>query len=146
MFGELARRRPALARTLSRHVGALEAGSLEPRTRELCALMVAWLNACERCLDAHTETARALGVDPQTLEDLADFARSERFSAAERAALQAAVALTREPRGLPPAVTAELARYFDAGRVVEIVAAIGLHNYLARLNNGLRTLEDGDAV
>jgi AhpD family alkylhydroperoxidase len=141
VFGELARRRPQVARTLARHVSELERGTLDARTRELCALMVAWLNACDRCLDAHAETARALGVDAPTLDDLADFARSERFSPAERAALAAAVALTREPRALPPAVAAELARHFDADGMLEIIAAIGLQNYVSRLNNGLRTLE-----
>jgi AhpD family alkylhydroperoxidase len=144
VFAELARRRPTLARTLARHVRAMETGSLDARTRELCALMVAWLNACERCLDAHAQTARALGVDAGTLNELADFARSEKFSAAERAALAAAVALTREPRALPPAVSAELARHFTPDDAVEIVATIGLQNYLSRLNNGLRTLpQDG---
>jgi uncharacterized peroxidase-related enzyme len=129
--------RPQIARTLARHVDELENGTLPPRTRELCALMVAWLNACHNCLEAHAEMAAQLGVDRATLDDLADFARSERFSPAERAALAAAVALTREPRALPPAVRAGLDAHYDAGTIVEIVATIGLYNYLTRANNAL---------
>lgn len=137
LFGSLALR-PQLARTLARHLEALETGTLDRRTQELCALMVAWLNACERCVETHAEMACQLGVDRETLDALGDFARSERFVAAERAALAATVALTREPRGLPEPVRAELLRYFDPAQIVDLVATIGLHNYLTRASNALR--------
>lgn len=130
--------RPQIARTLARHVEELERGSVPRRTKELCALMVAWLNACENCTEVHAEMARNLGVDQRTLDDLGDFARSERFTQPERAALTAAVALTREPRALPQTVRAQLEACYDAGEIVEIVATIGLHNYLTRASNALR--------
>ncbi len=130
--------RPQLARTLARHLAALEDGSVPRRTQELCALMVAWLNACENCTQTHSEMALALGVDRGTLDELGDFARSERFSPSERAALAATVALTREPRALPQGLRDQLELHYDSGEIVEIVAAIGLHNYLTRANNALR--------
>lgn len=130
--------RPQIARAMARHIESVEGGTVPRRTKELCALMVAWLCACERCLEAHAEVARRLGVDQATLDDLANFARSDRFSPAERAALAAAVALTREPRGLPPAVQRELAACYDAGEIVEIVATIAVYNGIARANNALR--------
>ena len=136
---ESLRPRPQLARTLARHVAAVDDGSVPRRTKELVALMVAWLNACERCARVHSEIALELGVDGAALEALGDFARSPRFTPAERAALAAAVALTREPRALPAPVTEELERFYDAGEIVEIVAAIGLHNYVTRVSNALRT-------
>jgi AhpD family alkylhydroperoxidase len=129
--------RPELARTLARHVAELNEGSVARRTKELCALMVSWLNACENCTEAHAEMARSLGVDRATLDDLTNFARSDRFSPGERAALSAAVALTREPRALPPPVREQLEAHYDAGEIVEIVAAIGLTNYLSRASNAL---------
>jgi AhpD family alkylhydroperoxidase len=131
--------RPHVARTLARHIAALEDGSVPRRTKELCALMVAWLNACENCTQTHSEIALRLGVDRATLDELGDFARSRRFAPSERAALAAAVALTREPRALPEAVRDELERHYDAGEIVEVVAAIGLYNYITRANNALRT-------
>ena len=137
LFGALAAR-PQLARTLAAHVRELDAGTIPPRTRELIALMVAWLNACEYCTCVHEEIARDIGVDEQTLATLGDFARSPLFSPAERAALSATVALTREPRALPPPVWDELRAQYDEGACVEIVAAIGLNNYLSRVVNALR--------
>lgn len=133
--------RPELARTLARHAAAFETGTIDRRTHELCALMVAWLNACESCLQSHAEVARALGVDAQTLAELGEYASSERFSAAERAALAAAVALTREPRALPEPVRAQLAEHYSRVQIVEIVAVVGLYNYLTRASNALRTVD-----
>jgi AhpD family alkylhydroperoxidase len=130
--------RPQIARTLARHVDEVAShGTVSQRTKELCALMVAWLCACEYCTCAHEVIAQRIGVDRATLDDLGNFAASERFSAPEQAALAAAVALTREPRGLPPAVLAGLESHYDAGEVVEVIAAIGLYNYLARVGNAL---------
>jgi uncharacterized peroxidase-related enzyme len=139
-FWEALGARPQIARTLARHIGAIEEGAVSRRTKELVALMVSWLNACENCTEVHAEMARALGIDQTTLDELGNFAVSERFSDAERAALSAAVALTREPRALPDAVRDRLAEHYDEGEFVEIVATIGFYNYVTRANNALRTV------
>jgi AhpD family alkylhydroperoxidase len=130
--------RPELARSLAAHVREFESGTLPPRTRELIALMVAWLNACEYCTCVHEEIARGLGVDAATLATLGDFARSPHFSDAERAALAATVALTREPRALPPPLWEGLRANYDEAECVEVIAAIGLNNYLSRVINALQ--------
>jgi AhpD family alkylhydroperoxidase len=132
--------RPALARSLAAHVRELDAGTLPPRTRELIALMVAWLNACEYCTCVHKEVASGLGVDEATLATLGDFARSPLFSDPERAALAATVALTREPRALPPPLWEALRANYDEAGCVEVIAAIGLNNYLSRVINALPPL------
>ena len=130
--------RPQIARTLAAHVRALnEDGTVAPRTKELIALMVGWLNACDYCTCVHEEIALKLGIEMETLAELGDFARSDRFSAAERAALAATVALTREPRALPPPVLAELREHYNEGEIVEILCAIGANNYVSRLSNAL---------
>ncbi len=72
------------------------------------------------------------------LDDLADFGRSERFGPKERAALSAAVAITREPRGLPDTLWRQLREQFDDGQIVEIICTIGLFNYFNRVNNALQ--------
>lgn len=72
------------------------------------------------------------------LDEIWDFARSPKFSAAERAALAAAVAMTREPRGLPEPVWEELRKHYDDGEIVELVCSIGLFNYFNRVNNALQ--------
>jgi AhpD family alkylhydroperoxidase len=129
--------RPQLARTLARHVEEAGNGTVPRRTKELVALMVSWLSACTNCVEVHAEMARALGVEQAALDELGDFARSAHFTEAERAALSAAVSLTREPRALPPAVRAALDEQYEPGEIVEVIATIGLYNYITRVNNAL---------
>jgi uncharacterized peroxidase-related enzyme len=137
MFEALAAR-PQIARSLAAHLRDLsESGTVPGRTKELVALMVGWLNACEYCTCVHEDVARTLGVDEETLTQLGDFATSPRFSDAERAALAATVALTREPRALPPAVWEALRANYDEGEIVEILAVIGANNYVSRVSNSL---------
>ena len=137
MFDVLAAR-PEIARSLAAHLRALsETGTVPERTKELVALMVGWLNACEYCTCVHEEIARNLGVDEATLSALGDFATSARFNDAERAALSATIALTREPRALPPTIREQLDAHYDEGEIVEILAAIGVNNYVSRVSNAL---------
>jgi AhpD family alkylhydroperoxidase len=137
LFDALAAR-PVLARSLAAHVRDFETGTLPPRTRELIALMVAWLNACEYCTCVHEAIARSIGVDEATLAELGDYARSPHFSEPERAALAATVALTREPRALPPPLWEALRANYDEAGCVEVIAGIGLNNYLSRVVNALQ--------
>ena len=129
--------RPQLARSLAAHVREFETGVLPPRTRELIALMVGWLNACDYCTCVHEEYALKLGVDTQTLSSLGDFARSPHFSDAERAALTATVSLTREPRAIPPPVWDALRAHYNEPECLEVITLIGLNNYVSRVSNAL---------
>ena len=77
-------------------------------------------------------------MEQSTLDALGDYTRSDEFSDAERAALGAAVALTREPRALPPAVQAQLDAHYDAGERVEIISVVALFNAINRMSNALQ--------
>ncbi|GAC1387674.1 MAG: hypothetical protein NVSMB31_00380 [Vulcanimicrobiaceae bacterium] len=77
-------------------------------------------------------------MEQEILDELWDYARNPKFSEAERAALGAAVAITREPRGMPEPVWEELRKHYDDGQIVEIVCSIGLFNYFNRVNNALQ--------
>jgi alkylhydroperoxidase family enzyme len=112
--------------------------AIEPATVALCAAMVAGLTFCTPLLVECRREARKHGVDAGKLNELWGFARSERYGPAERAALSAAVALTREPRALPEAVAKELRESYDDGQVAEIVCAIAETNALARIVNALQ--------
>lgn len=137
MFEALAAR-PQIARSLAAHLRDLsDTGTVPARTKELVALMVGWLNSCDYCTCVHEEAARSLGVDEATLTELGDFSTSPRFNDAERAALSATVALTREPRALPPAVWEALRASYDEGEIVEILTVIGANNYVSRVSNSL---------
>ena len=132
--------RPGIARTAQEHVDAImRGGSVAEATKALCAAMVSAINDCRPSIVEYRRRAAELGVDADTLNALWDYGRSDRFDAGQRAALAAAVALTREPRALPAAVREQLEACFDEGEIVEILCAIGLVNYLNRVSNALGT-------
>jgi AhpD family alkylhydroperoxidase len=119
----------------------METGRVPRLTKELCAAMVAGLAFCRPLLVEHRRNARRLGADAPMLTQLWENARSSRYTSGQQAALAAAVALTREPRALPAAVRAELAKHYDDAQTAEILCAIGLANYRVRVANGLMTPE-----
>jgi len=130
--------RAEIDRAMAAHMRAvMHGGSVETQTKELCALMVSWLNACDACVSAHRQYAQTLGISQAQLDALFDYARSPEFDDPTRAALAAAVALTREPRALPPAVREDLARHYDDEQIYEIVGAIALYNAVTRASNAL---------
>lgn len=132
--------RPGIARTLAAHVGAvMRGGTVTEATKALCAAMVSAINDCRPSIVEYRRRAADLGVDSETLNALWDYGRSDRFDDAQRAALAAAVALTREPRALPPAVRAQLESNFDEGGIAEVLCVIGVVNYANRVSNALGT-------
>jgi uncharacterized peroxidase-related enzyme len=129
---------PEIAQTLYAHLETVMGeGRVPRRLKELCAVLVSALNQCEYCMSARREEAQRLGVEPAVLRDLHDYARSDNYSDAEKAALAATIALTREPRALPVNLWEGLRKHFDAAQIIELLAVIGLFNDLNRLNNAL---------
>jgi len=128
-----------LAGALASHASqVMEEGCVPPLTKQLCAAIVAGLNYCTPALVEHRKRARELGASTALLNDLWDSARSEHFTPAQKAALAAAVALTREPRGLPDPVYEALREHFSPPEIVEVLGAIGFENYRNRLQNALQ--------
>lgn len=133
-------RAPGIAVTLQSHIEeVMRRGSVPERTKVLCAAMAAGLAYCQPALTAHRRRARQLGADAATLSALWNYAGSEHFSSAEKAALAATVALTREPRALPDRLWDDLREHYNDSQIVELLCAIGLSNYLDRVSNALQT-------
>jgi uncharacterized peroxidase-related enzyme len=132
--------RPEIARSLSAHLEVLmQSGRVPQVTKELCAAMVSAVNFCQPSVVEHRRRAADLGVDADTLNALWDYARSDRFTGAQKAALAAAVALTREPRALPEAVRTQLQAHYDEAGILEVLCVIGAFNYVNRISNALQT-------
>jgi AhpD family alkylhydroperoxidase len=128
-----------MSAALQAHAHTVMQGGCVPEvTKELCAALVAGLNDCRPSLIEHRRNARKHGVDAVTLTEIWNHATSERYTPALRAALAAAVALTREPRALPASVRHELRAHYDDAQIVEILCVIGLENYRNRVMNALQ--------
>jgi AhpD family alkylhydroperoxidase len=139
LFATIAVRQDIAASTAEHVRVLLRHGSVSRATKALCAAMVSAVNFCEPALIAYRREARAAGITVEMLNALWDFARSDLFTGAQKAALSAAVALTREARGLPEPVWDALRRDYDDGEIVEILSVIATTNALNRLSNALQT-------
>jgi AhpD family alkylhydroperoxidase len=131
--------RPHLAATAAEHLRALlQGGTVPPVTKALCAALVSAINFCQPALIAYRREARHAGASTQMLNALWDFARSDLFTPAQKAALSAAVALTREARGLPETIWKDLRDAYSDGEIVEVLMLIGTVNALNRVSNALQ--------
>ncbi|HKU67079.1 MAG TPA: carboxymuconolactone decarboxylase family protein [Candidatus Baltobacteraceae bacterium] len=132
--------RPEIAGAAGEHLRAvMQCGTVPAATKALCAAMVSAINFCEPALVAYRREARAAGVSIDALNALWDFARSDHFTNAQKAALSAAVSLTREARALPDTVWNQLRAEYGDGEIVEILCVIGIVNALNRVSNALQT-------
>ncbi len=82
--------------------------------------------------------ARRHGWSDDQVGNLADFRNRNDFSDAEKAALELAERVTRDPHEVDDAFWTELRRHYDEGEIIELLAAIGLFNYFNRFNDALR--------
>jgi alkylhydroperoxidase family enzyme len=82
--------------------------------------------------------ARRHGFSEDQINNLADFRNRSDFTDAEKAALELAERVTRDPHEVDDEFWMKLRRYYDEGEIIELLAAIGLFNYFNRFNDALR--------
>ena len=82
--------------------------------------------------------ARRHGWTDDQINNLANFRNRSDFNDAEKAALELAERVTRDPHSVDDDFWAELRKYYDEGEIIELLAAIGLFNYFNRFNDALR--------
>ncbi len=138
MFRVMAHR-PEIFSTMQAHFAAvLSTGTVPTKLKELIIVRTSQVNETPYCLASHTILARNLGWTDDQLAHLADWARSDDFTRAEKAALRLAETVTRNANAVTDEQFAELRCFYSEGEIVELLCAIGLFNYFNRFNNALR--------
>jgi uncharacterized peroxidase-related enzyme len=131
--------RPEIFRTMIAHFRAvMNTGTVPAKLKELVIVRTSQINRCEYWLSSHTALARRHGWTDAQIDNLADFGQRSDFNDAEKAALDLAERVTRDPHEVDDAFWAELRRHYDEGEIIELLAAIGLFNYFNRFNDALR--------
>ena len=99
---------------------------------------------CRYC-QAHTiRAAERYGADQEKMDNIWEYQQHPAFSAAERAALNFAIAASTVPNGVTEEISEELRQHWDEGEIVEILGVVALFGYLNRWNDSMATtLEDG---
>ncbi|MFB6230226.1 MAG: carboxymuconolactone decarboxylase family protein [Salinibacter sp.] len=116
--------------------------SLSPALRLLLKRYVAFLNGCAFCIDMAEADAEDRGVDVDKLRKVADYEASDRFSAAERAALAHAEAVTEDVH-VDDATFETLRDPFSEREIVEVTWLCAAENYWNRISAPLNIGSDG---
>ncbi len=120
---------------------AVEKGGVPRRTLELVHLRASQINGCSVCVDGHPRLAKKAGETDERLFAVAAWRDAPYFTAAERAALALAEAVTRlsdRADPVPDALWDEAARQYDEPALAALVLAIANINVWNRLNVATR--------
>jgi alkylhydroperoxidase family enzyme len=109
-------------------------GTVSPLVRNLAMLRVAQLAGCEFRIDSVSAACRDAGAPAEKTAAVAAFRDDPGFSAAERAALALAEAMTRTPADVTDEDFAQARREFSDQQLVELAATIAGENYRTRFN------------
>jgi alkylhydroperoxidase family enzyme len=85
-------------------------------------------------MDSNAAGSSRAGASKEKIAAIANFATSDLFSEAEKAALAVAEGMTRTPADVSEAEFAEARRHFTDEQLVELAATVAMENYRARFN------------
>lgn len=133
--------RPAIATAfIQLNMAVMEnKGRVTSGLKRLIAYMSSHATGCNYC-QAHTIRAAQRYDEPtEKLENIWEFRTHPAFSAAERAALELAIAASKIPNAVDNALQLEVSNHWDQGEIVEIMGVIALFGYLNRWNDSMAT-------
>jgi uncharacterized peroxidase-related enzyme len=115
-------------------------GALDGTLKRLVATVVSGAAGCRYC-QAHTAhgAVKMNGADAEKISAVWGYATDPRFSAAERAALDLALAAGQQPNAATDAHFATLRQHFSEQQILEIMGVIALFGLLNRWNDTLAT-------
>ena len=119
-------------------------GALDPVLKRLIATITSGASGCRYC-QAHTAhgAVQMAGADQEKVAKVWEYQSDPAFSAAERAALDLALAAGTQPNAATDEHFRELEKHFSKQHIMEIMGVIGLFGFLNRWNDTLATeLED----
>lgn len=132
---------PEATKALAAVSAGLHRVGLEHRLIELVFMRVSQMNGCAFCLDMHARALRQAGETEARLDQLAGWRDSELFTAAERAALLWAEALTRVGEThAPDEAYLPLKQHFDEAGIANLTFAVAVINAWNRVSVGLRAV------
>ncbi len=120
---------------------AVQKGRLPASTLELTHMRASQINGCSACIEGAIRHAHRSGALDERLLMVAGWQHSSRFTAAERAALELAEAITRladRPDAVPDETWQRAAEHYDERALAALVLHVALTNLFNRLNVSTR--------
>ncbi len=116
---------------------AVQKGGLPASTLELTHMRASQINGCSACIEGAFRHAHKSGETDERLALVAAWRHSSRFTAAERAALDLAEAMTRladRSEAVPDEIWTRVAEHYDERALAALVLHVALTNLFNRLN------------
>jgi 4-carboxymuconolactone decarboxylase len=111
---------------------------IDARTREIVIIRIAVLNAMDYVINQHVpKLALESGLTLAECDAIRDWRASDAFSEIERAVLAYVDAMTVDI-DVPDAVFADVARFYDERRIVELTVLVGAYNMHTRVFQALK--------
>jgi len=128
---------PSALQALQALDAATKTSTLPAATKQLVELRASQINGCSVCVDIHFRMMKKAGETDERLYSVAAWRHAPYFTAAERAALALAEAVTRIADREDPvtdAIWAEAARHYDEAALAALLVTIAGINVWNRLN------------
>ena len=113
---------------------------IDNQLKRMIGYMASYASGCRYC-QAHLALGTSrFGAGDEKVTALWEYKSNPLFSAAERAALDFALAAASVPNGVNDEIAAELKRHFNDDAIVEILAEVSLMGFLNRWNDSMGTV------
>jgi len=133
-------RRPAIAAAFMQlNKAVLYEGTVDEELKMLVSLIASQAAGCRYCQAHMANLSSIYKASDKKIAAVWEFDSSDLFSDAERAALRLAVNASLIPNQATQEDFDALAKHFDDGQIVELVASISLFGYLNRWNDTMAT-------
>ena len=133
-------RRPGIARAFMQlNQAILYEGTVEEELKMLVSLIASQAAGCLYCQAHMANLSSIYEASSEKIAAVWEFDTSDLFSDAERAALRLAMKASIIPNQAEQEDFEELAKFFDEGQIVELVASVALFGYLNRWNDSMAT-------
>lgn len=114
--------------------------------RNMVAHVASRAAGCRYCMAHTANNAGRSGVESGKIASIWEFDTSDKFSAAEKAALHFALAAASIPNTVEENHFSELKKYFDDGEIVELMAVVSFFGFLNRWNDSMGTALEDDPL
>jgi uncharacterized peroxidase-related enzyme len=134
-------RRPKMVRALAQLAAAMwdKESAVDVGFKRLLAHFASRASGCRYCMAHTVGGAQRLGVDERKLDALWDYQTSPLYTAAERLALDFALAAAAVPNDVTDELFAAMRAYWTEDQMVEIVGVISMFGFLNRWNDTMAT-------
>lgn len=135
----MARRPDIVKHFMALNQAVLYEGTVPEQLKMLISLISSYASGCLYCQSHMANLSHIYQAPDDKIAAIIDYEESDQFNDAERAALDLAFKAAQVPNRVTQKEFDELARHFDDGQIVEIVAAVALFGYLNRWNDTMAT-------